>query len=156
MPASHRILIVEARSLRGHADALARGAIGALEAAGYVADRIAVPGALEIPAAIANGGARGEDGIRSMKYDGFVAFGAVSSGARPATTNRLKRKRPEGCSSLPLISILPSAPMRILTPSENGDQAWERADPGRKNKGGEAAEACLAMIDLRRRFVLSG
>jgi 6,7-dimethyl-8-ribityllumazine synthase len=37
---------------------------------------------------------------------------------------------------------------------ENDEQAWERARVNRKNKGGEAAQACLAMYDLKRRLSL--
>jgi len=152
MPASHRILIVEARFYEDIADALARGAIGALEAAGYGADRIAVPGALEIPAAIAMA-ARGGGRDPVHEYDGFVALGCVIRG-ETSHYDIVSNESARGLQQLAVDQHL-AIGNGILT-VENGDQAWERADPGRKNKGGEAAEACLAMIDLRRRFVLSG
>jgi 6,7-dimethyl-8-ribityllumazine synthase len=41
----------------------------------------------------------------------------------------------------------------ILT-VENEAQAWERAKLDRKNKGGDAARACLAMIEAKRKFGL--
>lgn len=152
MPASHRILIVEARFYEDIADALARGAIGALEAAGYRADRIAVPGALEIPAAIAMA-ARGGGRDPAHEYDGFVALGCVIRG-ETSHYDIVSNESARGLQQLAVDQHL-AIGNGILT-VENGDQAWERADPGRKNKGGEAAEACLAMIDLRRRFGLPG
>lgn len=152
MPASHRILIVEARFYEDIADALARGAIEALEAAGYRADRIAVPGALEIPAAIAMA-ARGGGRDPAHEYDGFVALGCVVRG-ETSHYDIVSNESARGLQQLAVDQHL-AIGNGILT-VENGDQAWERADPGRKNKGGEAAEACLAMIDLRRRFGLTG
>ena len=35
---------------------------------------------------------------------------------------------------------------------ENQDQAWARADRSQKNKGREAALACLSMVTLHRHF----
>ncbi|HWU55137.1 MAG TPA: 6,7-dimethyl-8-ribityllumazine synthase [Rhizomicrobium sp.] len=66
------VLIVEARYHPTVADALLDGAVAALKTAGVQFERAAVPGVLEVPAAIAIA-------LRSSKpFDGFVALGSVT------------------------------------------------------------------------------
>ena len=139
-----RVLIVEARFYTDIADALAAGAIAALEAAGATYRRVAVPGAFEIPAAIAMAWRRTDAPI-----DGAVALGCVIRGE----TTHYDYVCGESARALQDLAVDYALPIGygILT-CETGEQAWARADPARKNKGGEAARACLDMIALRRRF----
>ncbi|NBB84362.1 MAG: 6,7-dimethyl-8-ribityllumazine synthase [Alphaproteobacteria bacterium] len=152
MPQTRRVLIVEARFYEDIADHLATGAIAALEAAGYAVERVSVPGALEIPGAIAmadRGGERDPDGA----YDGYVALGCVIRGE----TGHYDIVCNESARGLQDLAVQRQVAVGngILT-VENGDQARVRADPAQKNKGGEAAVACLRMIDLKQRFGLFG
>ena len=139
-----RILIVEARFYEEIADELARGAIAALDAAGAAHDRVSVPGAFEIPAAIALAGRSPEGG-----YDGYVALGCVIRGE----TSHYDYVCVESARALQDLATRDGLAIGygILT-CETGEQAWERAKVDRKNKGRDAAEACLAMVALKRRF----
>ena len=67
-----RFLIVEARFYEHLNDMLIEGASDALAKAGHVVDKLTVPGALELPGAIA---AAAESG----QYEGFVALGHACS-----------------------------------------------------------------------------
>ncbi len=74
------ILIVEARFYKDIADELAKGAIAALTEAGATYDRLEVPGAFELPAAIRmNMNAKNSDSGRGL-YDGYIAIGCVIRG----------------------------------------------------------------------------
>jgi 6,7-dimethyl-8-ribityllumazine synthase len=141
--AGARVLIVEARFYDALADAALTGAKAVLEAASVRFDVVTVPGALEIPAAVgfAEGGRAG--------YDGYVALGCVIRGA----TTHYEIVSGESARALMDLSVGQRLALGngILT-VENEEQAWERADPARLDKGGGAAAACLAMIALKRRF----
>ncbi len=132
------ILIVEARYYADIADQLAAGAIAALEAAGANFDRVVVPGAFELPAAVAMAIARG-------RYDGYVTLGCVIRGE----TSHYDLVCGEAARGLNDLAIAHRVPLGfgVLT-CENGEQARRRADPKGKDKGGEAARACLAMVAL--------
>lgn len=151
MPTPH-ILIVEARFYQDIADELARGAIQALDEAGASHERIAVPGAFEIPTAIAFALRRMELYPNQKRYDGFVALGCVIRGE----TTHYDYVCGESARGLQDLAVQHGLALGygILT-VENGDQAWARAKIDRKNKGGDAARACLAMLDLKRHFQLS-
>ncbi len=139
-----RILIVEARFYDEIADELVRGATAALDAAGAGYDRISVPGAFEIPAAIAMAARAPHEA-----YDGFVALGCVIRG-ETSHYDYVCGESARGLQDLAMRVGL-AIGYGILT-CETGEQAWERAKVDRKNKGADAAEACLAMIALKRRF----
>jgi 6,7-dimethyl-8-ribityllumazine synthase len=145
------ILIVEARFYEDIADELVKGAMGALEKAGVTFDRLAVPGAFEIPAAI-------RMAIRAMhfhphrrRYDGYVALGCVIRG-ETTHYDYVCQESARGLQDLALEFTL-ALGYGIVT-VENESQAWERARVDRKNKGGDAARACLAMIEAKRGFGL--
>lgn len=141
------VLVVEARFYEDIADLLADGACAVLEAAGATVERIAVPGALELPAAIrfaADAAARG-----GRLYNGFVALGCVIRG-ETSHYDLVANESARGLQHLAIDHAL-AIGNGILT-VENRQQAMDRADPGRKDKGGDAARACLAMIDLKRRL----
>jgi len=148
MAKPRRFLIVEARFYIELADALAAGAMKALDDAGVTYDRISVPGALEIPAAIVMASQRRD----AEPYDGYVALGCVIRGETyhfEIVCNESAR----GIMDLTTAEML-AIGNGILT-VENGDQAWERADPARKDKGGDAARAALAMADLADQYGLT-
>ena len=136
-------LIVEARFYGEIADAQASGAIAALEAAGASYERVSVPGALEIPAAIAMAASN------SCRYDGFIALGCVIRGE----TTHYETVCTESSRGLMDLAIYRNLAIGngILT-VENTEQAWERADINRKDKGGDAARAALAMATVAKRF----
>ena len=139
-----RILIVEARYYEAIADEMARGAIAALESAGAAFERITVPGAFEIPAAV-------QMAVQTGSYDGYVALGCVIRGE----TTHYDYVCGESARGLQELAIRHAAAIGygIIT-VENEAQAWDRARVDRQDKGGGAARACLDMLALRRRFNL--
>ena len=138
-----RVLIVSARFYDDLADELERGARHALAEAGVAVEVAAVPGALEIPAAIGFAH-RGEAG-----FDGYVALGCVIRG-ETTHYDLVAAESARGLSDLALQHGL-AIGNGILT-VETAEQAWRRARVSDLDKGGGAARACLAMIALRRRF----
>jgi 6,7-dimethyl-8-ribityllumazine synthase len=149
MPAPPHILIVEARYYAHISDELLQGALAALEQAGASHERVTVPGAFEVPAAIKyaiEGTARG---IGKARFDGFIALGCVIRG-ETTHYDYVCEQSSRGLQDLALAHNL-AIGFGILT-VENEAQALARARVDKKNKGGEAARACLAMIELKRHF----
>lgn len=142
------LLIVEARFYDDMADALLEGAKFALDEAGATYDVITVPGALEIPAAIAMALDGGDN--EGTEYDGFVALGMVIRGETyhfDIVSNR---------SSRALMDLAVSESLAIgngILTVENDDQAWARVRRSDKDKGGFAARAALTMIELKKNWV---
>ena len=148
MAGGPHILIVEARYYEDIADALSHGAEQAFAEAGATFERLTVPGAFEIPAAIARAlEAGGAD--RGARYDGYLALGCVIRGE----TSHYDYICTESARKLQDLACDKGAALGygILT-CENWDQAWARANVEDRNKGGEAARACLAMIAVNGRF----
>jgi 6,7-dimethyl-8-ribityllumazine synthase len=139
------ILIVESRFYAHISDALMDGAMAALEKGGAAFDRLSVPGALEIPAAIAVA-ARASAG---KSYDGFVALGCVIRGE----TYHFEIVAGESARGLMVLGLDHGLCIGngILT-VENEEQALVRANPLHGDKGGDAARACLALVNLRDRL----
>lgn len=137
-----RLLLVIAPYYREIADQLQRGAEAAAEESEAALDRVLVPGAFEIPAAIAHA-------ARRSGYEGFVALGCVVRGE----TSHYDFVCGESARALMDLSVREglSIGYGILTVNTIA-QAEERADPERGDKGGEATRAALAMIALKRRF----
>ena len=145
-----KILIVEARFYAGISDALLAGATAVLKAAGGEFEKITVPGALEIPGAIAMANASSHAAGRT--YDGYVALGCVIRGE----TTHYETVANESARGLMMLTVEDRLAIGngILT-VENEDQAWARTDAKRvEDKGGAAAKAALAMVALRRQFGL--
>jgi 6,7-dimethyl-8-ribityllumazine synthase len=140
-----RILIVEARFYDDIADALLAGAVHALQAAGAQHDRVTVPGALEIPAAIAIAIDAAKDAERP--YDGAVALGCVIRGE----TFHFEIVSQESARALMDLAVSRGLPLGngILT-VDSESQAWARAHREEGDKGGDAARAALAMVRLKR------
>jgi len=142
------ILIVEARFYDVIADELVRGAEAAFVEAGATFERLAVPGAFEVPAAISFAVEAGRAG-RSPRFDGYLALGCVIRGETShydyVCGESARKLQDLACGRGTAIGY------GILT-CDNKDQAWARASVEGRNKGGEAARACLAMIGVRDHF----
>jgi 6,7-dimethyl-8-ribityllumazine synthase len=136
-----RILIVEARFYDHLNDMLVAGAKAAIKAAGHQAEVITVPGALEIPSAIALADQGGS-------YDGYVAIGVVIRGE----TYHFEIVAGESARGIMALTMDGMAIGNGILTVENEQQALVRADPKQKNKGGEAALAALALLSLREKF----
>jgi 6,7-dimethyl-8-ribityllumazine synthase len=147
MTEAPHVLIVEARFYDHLADMLAAGAEAALRAAGATFDRIAVPGALEIPGAIALA-ERGRQGGMGASYDGYVALGCVIRGE----TGHYDIVAGESARGIMDLTLRGMAVGNGVLTVEDEAQAIRRADPAQMDKGGGAAQACLALIALKRRF----
>ncbi len=133
------VLIVEARYYDDLLDELLKGARAALDAASATYDVLTVPGALEVPGAIAMAAQAG-------KYDAYVALGVVIRGE---TTHYeiVSNESARGLMDLTTHHQL-AIGNGILT-VENGDQAWRRARVDDMDKGGGAAKAAVAMADIK-------
>src|SRR5688572_5925855 len=136
-----RILIVEARFYAHLNDMLLAGARAAIAAAGHQHETVTVPGALEIPGTVALAAECG-------RYDGFVALGVVIRGE----TYHFEIVAGESARGLMALSMDGVSIGNGILTVENEEQALVRADPGQKDKGGEAARAALAMLALKSRF----
>jgi 6,7-dimethyl-8-ribityllumazine synthase len=136
-----RFLIVEARFYDHLNDMLVAGAKAALKAAGHQTEVITVPGALEIPGAISLADQSGE-------YDGYVAIGVVIRGE----TYHFEIVAGESARGVMALTMDGVAIGNGILTVENEAQALVRADPAQKDKGGEAAKAALALLDLKNRF----
>ncbi|MDQ4419916.1 6,7-dimethyl-8-ribityllumazine synthase [Sphingobium sp. DEHP117] len=134
-------LIIEARFYDHLNDLLIEGAVAALEGAGHSHEVITVPGALEIPGAVALASESG-------RYDGYIAIGVVIRGE----TYHFEVVSNESARGLMALSLdgLPIG-NGILT-VENEAQALTRARRTEKDKGGEAAKAAIRMLELRKQF----
>jgi len=142
-----RILIVEARFYDKIADALLAGAMRALDEAHASVDRISVPGSLEIPPAIAIA----TDAARRKRrpYDGAVALGCVIRG-ETIHFEIVSHLSARGLMELSVARGLPIGNGIITV--ENEAQAFARARMEEQDKGGDAARAALALIELKRRL----
>ena len=138
------LLIVEARFYDDLAELLLEGATRALEAADATFDRVIVPGALEVPAAI-------RLALDGADYDAFVALGCVIRGE----TSHYDIVAGESARGLMDLAVQRGALIGngILT-TDSGAQARLRADPAGKDKGGGAARAALALLQVKRCFRL--
>ena len=129
------ILIVEARFYDHLNDMLIAGARAAIEAAGHQAEVVTVPGALEVPGAIAMAAERG-------RYDAFVALGVVIRGE----TYHFEIVAGESARGIMALTMDGIAIGNGILTVENEAQALVRADPAQANKGGEAARAAISAL----------
>lgn len=136
-----RVLIVVAPFYRDIADALIAGARAALDSVGASHELVEVPGALEVPAAIAMAS-------RSGEFDGFVALGCVIRGE----TTHYETVCNDSSRGLTMLGLQGVCLGNGILTVETIDQATVRADPAGQDKGGGAADAALHLIALSRRF----
>jgi|TARA_R110002095_G_scaffold62454_1_gene52769 6,7-dimethyl-8-ribityllumazine synthase len=143
------ILIVEARFYDDLADELARGAVAEIEAQDGTYERVAVPGVLEIPAAVKVASDASRAGGLDKAYDGYVTLGVVIRGE----TTHYDIVSNESARALMDLTINDKIALgNGIQTVENNDQAWARANVSDKNKGGGAAAAALAMAALKQRY----
>ena len=136
-----RFLIVEARFYAHLNDMLIAGAKGALKAAGHEVELLTVPGALEVPGAIATA-------AESGRFDGFVALGVVIRGE----TYHFEIVAGESARGIMALTMDGIAVGNGILTTENEAQAIYRADPAQGNKGAGAAEAAMALLAIQEQF----
>ena len=136
-----KFLIVEARFYDHLNDMLVSGAKAALKAKGHEVEVITVPGALEIPGTISMA-------AEAQIYDGFVAIGVVIRGE----TYHFEIVAGESARGIMALTMDGIAIGNGILTVENEAQAIVRADPKQKDKGGEAAIAAMALLNLQNRF----
>lgn len=144
-----RILIVEARFYDDLADEMLKAAADVITAHGAEYDVVSVPGALEIPGAIAIA-EEGGQGPAGKRYDGYVALGTVIRG-ETYHFEIVSNESARGIMELTVSKRL-AIGNGILT-VEDEDQAWARAKASEGDKGGGAARAAFAMIGLKRQLL---
>jgi 6,7-dimethyl-8-ribityllumazine synthase len=140
-----KLLIVEARFYDHLNDLLLQGARAVIEQAGHSHETVTVPGALEIPGAVALAAETG-------RYDSYVALGVVIRGE----TYHFEIVAGESARGLMALSMDGLAIGNGILTVENEAQALARARPDEKDKGGEAAKAAIAMMELRERLQPQG
>jgi 6,7-dimethyl-8-ribityllumazine synthase len=142
-----RALIVEARFYDDIQDALLEGAVAELKAAAVTHEVITVPGALEIPAAIAIALDAAQNS--GKPYDAAIALGCVIRG----DTIHFEIVSIESSRALMDLAVAKRIPLGNGIITVNTDaQAWARARASELNKGGDAARAALAMLRIKRRL----
>jgi 6,7-dimethyl-8-ribityllumazine synthase len=146
------LIIIEARFYTDIADLQLAGVKAVLNRVNATYEAISVPGALEIPAALSIAiKALDFDPVR-RRADGYIALGCVIKGGT-MHDEIVAHESARGLQDLAMRHVL-AVGNGILTVN-NLEQAQERADPARLNRGGEAAEAALRMIELKQHFRLT-
>lgn len=141
------MLVVEARFYDDLADALLEGAKDALTAQGAEFDVVSVPGALEVPTAIALAVEAGKYPT-APRYDGYVALGCVIRGE----TYHFEIVADQSAAGIRHLGLHGVVVGNGILTTEDEDQAWARARRSEGDKGGGAARACLDLIALRKRL----
>lgn len=136
-----KLLIVVAPYYKDITDNLVAGARAVAQAAGAETEVIEVPGALEVPTAVAMG-------ARMTEYDGFVALGCVIRGE----TTHYDTVCNDSSRALTLLGLQGICIGNGILTVENREQAVVRAEPEGQNKGGGAAAAALHLVALSRKW----
>ncbi len=136
-----KLLIVVAPYYREIADYLVAGARATAAQAGAEVDLAEVPGALEIPTAIAMA-------ERMARYDGYVALGCIVRGE----TTHYDTVCNDSSRALSLLGLQGACIGNGILTVENIPQAQVRANPAEMDKGGGAAAAALHLIALARKW----
>src|SRR6185369_15498685 len=142
------VLIIEARFYEDIADELARGAIEELKSNQMTYERLSVPGSLEIALALSLALANGFVG-RAGRHRGCIALGCVIRGE----TTHFDIVARESAAGLHALAVEHAVPLGngILT-CDSRAQALARASVTGRNKGGDAARACLTLMQLEQHF----
>ena len=141
-----KVLIVDANFYKDLANELVRGAVAELEKMGISYERLSVPGALEIPSAIS----LVSQGNEAKLFAGYIALGCVIRG-ETSHYDIVCGESARGLSKLALDKNL-AIGNGILT-VDNWEQAWARASVLKKNKGRDAAIACLSLCEIKQRYI---
>ncbi|MGQ0671944.1 MAG: 6,7-dimethyl-8-ribityllumazine synthase [Hyphomicrobium sp.] len=149
--AGHRLLLIEARYYAAISDALAEGALAELAVRGCTFERVVVPGALEIPQALAQAVAAGRMSTAKCRghFAGAVALGCVIRG-ETSHYDIVCNNANHWLMELAMRHAIPVGNAILTVDTEA--QAMARAEGGREGKGGDAVRACLALIDAGRAF----
>lgn len=135
-------LIVEGRAYPDIAEEMKRGAVAVLEGAGASFETIAVPGAMEVPVAIAMA-------LETGRFDGYVALGCVIRGQ----TNHYAAVAGESIRALAELAVVDALPLGIgILTVETEAQAWIRANVKDQDRGGDAARSALALAGIKAGF----
>ena len=143
---NEKVLIVDANFYQDLASELVRGAVTELEKIGISYERLSVPGALEIPSAIS----LVSQGNDAKLFAGYIALGCVIRG-ETSHYDIVCGESARGLSKLALDRNL-AIGNGILT-VDNWEQAWARASVSKKNKGRDAAIACLSLFEIKQRYL---
>lgn len=140
---TEKVLIIESRFYEHIADMLLQGAVEHLADNNVAYDSVAVPGALEMPLALSYAAQTGD-------YNGYILLGCVIRGE----TGHYDIVCNESARGIYVVALAHDLAVGngILT-VENEAQAIVRADPHQKNKGRDAAEAALQLIELKKKFL---
>ena len=141
-----KVLIVDANFYQDLSAELVRGAVAELEKIGVSYERLSVPGALEIPSAIS----LISQGNDAKLFAGYIALGCVIRG-ETSHYDIVCGESARGLSKLALDRNL-AIGNGILT-VDNWEQAWARASVLKKNKGRDAAIACLSLFEIKQRYL---
>ena len=141
-----KVLIVDANFYEDLASELVRGDVAELEKMGISYERLSVPGALEIPSAIS----LVSQGNEAKLFAGYIALGCVIRG-ETSHYDIVCGESARGLSKLALDKNL-AIGNGILT-VDNWEQAWARASVLKKNKGRDAAIACLSLFEIKQRYI---
>ena len=136
-----KLLVVVAPYYKDIADTLVAGAKAVGAACGATVEVIEVPGALEVPSAIAMA-------ERMAEYDGYVALGCVIRGE----TTHYDTVCNDSSRAISLLGLQGACIGNGILTVENRAQAEVRADPAGQNKGGGAAAAALHLVALSRKW----
>ncbi|MDG2299472.1 MAG: 6,7-dimethyl-8-ribityllumazine synthase [Planktomarina sp.] len=136
-----KLLIVVAPYYKEIADQLVLGAQAEIESTGGLWELVEVPGALEIPTAIAIA-------QRKLDFDGFVALGCVVRGE----TTHYDTVCNDSSRALQLLGLQGICVGNGILTVENLRQARDRAEVDKQNKGGGAAAAALHLVALNRKW----
>lgn len=136
-----KLLIVVAPYYKDITDQLVAGAQGVAAACGATAEIIEVPGALEVPTAIALA-------ERMAKFDGYVALGCVIRGE----TTHYDTVCNDSSRAITMLGLQGAAIGNGILTVESRAQAEVRAEVDGQNKGGGAAAAALHLIALSRKW----
>jgi len=147
-----KILIVESRFYEDITDNLVKGAVRELTTVGAGYKRVIVPGILEIPAAIRFAIRAMEMRATDERFSGYIALGCAIKGE----TDHYDHVSTQAFGGLQTMALQYSLALGngILT-VHNKAQAMERCMPERRNFGGQAAKACLRMIEIKQDFGLT-
>jgi 6,7-dimethyl-8-ribityllumazine synthase len=136
-----KLLIVVAPYYKDITDNLVAGARATAAKVGAEVDLVEVPGALEIPTAIAMA-------ERMARYDGYVALGCIVRGE----TTHYDTVCNDSSRALSLLGLQGACIGNGILTVENIPQAEVRANPADQDKGGGAAAAALHLIALARKW----
>jgi 6,7-dimethyl-8-ribityllumazine synthase len=136
-----KLLIVVAPYYKDITDQMVAGARATAAACNAEVEVVEVPGALEVPTAIAMA-------ERQAKYDGYVALGCVIRGE----TTHYDTVCNDSSRALSLLGLQGACIGNGILTVENRSQAEVRAEAAGQNKGGGAAAAALHLIALSRRW----